>query len=207
MLVFSFKLAFSYIFQDEFKRLVEDIQQFYKSRKPETVGTVGTPIIGLFPEDNVLYRAQILEIVGTQYKVYYIDFGNVSTITKIWPIDKKFMNLPAQAIVCSLRDVAPSGEAGTWPDADSYSNYFDKESFLCRFIDEDENKYVFSIILLLKFLITIICKILLSSFQDLRQSFPQLRRHRRNIGQRRCSCFHQIFYTPSRNIFVTRATI
>lgn len=121
---------------------MEDIQQFYKSRKPETVNAVGAPIIGLFPEDSVLYRAQILEIIGNQYKIYYVDFGNVSTVTKIWPIDKKFLNLPAQAIVCSLRDVAPPGDNGTWPEADCYSKYFEKDSFVCRFIDEDENKWV-----------------------------------------------------------------
>lgn len=119
---------------------MEDIQQFYKSRKPEPVSAVGAPVVGLFPEDNVLYRAQILEILGAQYKIYYVDFGNVSTVSKVWPIEKKFMNLPAQAIVCSLRDVAPPGEAGTWPDAEAYSNYFDKESFVCKFIDEDETK-------------------------------------------------------------------
>lgn len=64
---------------------MEEIQQSYKNRKPETC-VVGAPIIGLFPEDNVLYRARILEATGGQYKVFYVDFGNVSTISKVWPI-------------------------------------------------------------------------------------------------------------------------
>lgn len=119
---------------------MEDIQLFYKSRKPENLSAVGAPIIGLFPEDNVLYRAQILEITSNQYKIYYVDFGNVSTVTKVWPIDRKFLKLPAQAIVCSLRDVAPPGDTGIWPEADSFSQYFEKANFVCRFIDEDENK-------------------------------------------------------------------
>lgn len=119
---------------------MEDIQEFYKSRKPETIVAIGAPVVGLFPEDNVLYRAQILEVSGSQYKIYYVDFGNVSTVTKIWSIDNKFMNLPAQAIACSLRDVASPGEAGSWPEADAYGSYFDKDAFTSRFIDEDENK-------------------------------------------------------------------
>lgn len=119
---------------------MEEVQLFYKSRKPEKVSAIGAPIIGLFPEDNVLYRAQILEVIGNQYKIYYVDFGNVSTVTKIWPIEKKFMTLPAQAIACSLRDVAPPTETGSWPEADAFSNYFDRDNFLARFIDEDDKK-------------------------------------------------------------------
>lgn len=116
---------------------MSEIQQFYKGRKPESA-VVGAPVIGLFPEDNVLYRAQILEILGGQYKVYYVDFGNVSSITKVWPIEKKFMNLPAQAIVCSLNEIAPPGDQ--WPNADSYSKYFEKDKYVCKFVNKDEEK-------------------------------------------------------------------
>ncbi|XP_023023151.2 protein tudor isoform X2 [Leptinotarsa decemlineata] len=123
--------------QAEFKSLMEDIQEFYKNRKPEK-SVVGAPVIGLFPEDNVLYRAQLLEKNGNRYKVYYVDFGNVSTVDKIWPIDKKFMNLPAQAIVCSLNGIVPC--SGSWSDPDTYSKYFEKESFTCEFINKDEEK-------------------------------------------------------------------
>nr|CAI5849376.1 unnamed protein product [Callosobruchus analis] len=123
--------------QAQFKKLMEDIQLFYKGRNSES-SVVGAPVIGLFPEDNVLYRAQVLEVMGNQYKVFYVDFGNVSTINKIWPIEKKFMELPAQAIVCSLHGLKPNGD--TWLDPDSYSLYFDKDTYICRFVDKDESK-------------------------------------------------------------------
>ncbi|XP_018571230.1 maternal protein tudor isoform X2 [Anoplophora glabripennis] len=123
--------------QDQFKNLMTEIQQFYKGRRPESA-VVGAPIIGLFPEDNVLYRAQVLEVLSGQYKVYYVDFGNVSSITKIWPIEKKFMSLPAQAIVCSLNEIAPPGDQ--WPNADNYSTYFDKDRYVCKFVNKDEEK-------------------------------------------------------------------
>ncbi|KAG5895989.1 hypothetical protein JTB14_005095 [Gonioctena quinquepunctata] len=129
--------------QDQFKTMMEEIQEFYKSRKPE-MSVVGAPIIGLFPEDNVLYRARVLELVGRQYKVFYVDFGNVSTIDKVWPIDKKFMNLPAQATVCSLNCIAPVGD--DWSDPDSYSRYFEKDTFTCNFINKDEEKTYVNIV-------------------------------------------------------------
>ncbi|CAH2002077.1 unnamed protein product [Acanthoscelides obtectus] len=116
---------------------MEEIQLFYKGRNSES-SVAGAPVIGLFPEDNVLYRAQVLEVIGNQYKVFYVDFGNVSTINEVWPIEKKFMELPAQALVCSLHGLKPAGDS--WLDPDTYSIYFDKDTYICRFIDKDESK-------------------------------------------------------------------
>lgn len=65
--------------------MMEEIQQFYKGRKAE-LPVAGAPVIGLFPEDSVLYRCQVLEVLGNKCKVIYVDFGNVSTIDKVWPI-------------------------------------------------------------------------------------------------------------------------
>lgn len=116
---------------------MEEICEFYKDKKPDRVAK-GAPIIALFDEDKVLYRARVVEVLGTQYKVYYVDFGNVSTVSKAYPIEKKFMDLPAQAIPCSLNGISPP--SGEWADPDSYSSYFDKETFLCRFVNKDEEK-------------------------------------------------------------------
>jgi hypothetical protein len=123
--------------QEEFKRMMDEIQQAYKNRQPSTA-TVGSPVIGLFPEDSVLYRAQVLEVTGSQFKVYYVDFGNVSVIDKMWPIEMRFMELPAQAICCKLDGIEPPSD--TWPDASSYTRYFDKKQFFCRFISTENDR-------------------------------------------------------------------
>ncbi|XP_056634538.1 maternal protein tudor-like [Diorhabda sublineata] len=123
--------------QEQFKSMMQDIHDFYKDRKPERV-VQGSPVIGLFPEDNVLYRAKVLDVIDNQYKVQYVDYGNVSTISKVWPIDKKFMNLPAQAVTCCLNNIAPVGDQ--WDDPDCYCSYFDKENFTCKFVNKDEEK-------------------------------------------------------------------
>ncbi|CAH1130130.1 unnamed protein product [Ceutorhynchus assimilis] len=123
--------------QSEFKTLMEEIQQFYKNRKPEK-SVVGAPVICQFPEDNVLYRAKILEVPGDQYKVCYVDFGNVSNVTKVWPVDKKFMEMPAQAICCALSGICPNGE--NWPDAATFNQYFSSECYKTIFVEKYEER-------------------------------------------------------------------
>ncbi|XP_044268321.1 maternal protein tudor-like isoform X2 [Tribolium madens] len=123
--------------QDEFKRMMEEIQQAYKGRQPGTAA-VGAPVIGLFPEDRVLYRAEVLETLASQYKVYYVDFGNVSVIDKVWPIETRFMELPAQAICCKLSGIEPPTD--TWPEANNYGQYFDKKQFFCKFISTEDTR-------------------------------------------------------------------
>lgn len=117
--------------------MMENIQSAYSSRKPSSA-VKGSPVIALFPEDNVLYRAVILENQEPSYKVQYVDFGNTSSVTKVWPIETKFMQLPTQAICCALADIKCKDQ--TWPDADCFSSYFEKETFLCNFIAKDANK-------------------------------------------------------------------
>lgn len=129
--------------QEEFKQMMTDIQSMYKNMKPDT-GEVGAPMIGLFSEDNVLYRARILDTIGSQYKVYYIDFGNVSIVEKVWRIDKKFMELPAQAICCGLNAIEPPSVA---PESNDFGKYFDKESFDCKFGPQSQEKYIYFLIL------------------------------------------------------------
>ncbi|XP_063903150.1 maternal protein tudor isoform X3 [Zophobas morio] len=123
--------------QEAFKKMMEEIQQAYKSHQSSGV-EIGAPVIALFPEDNVLYRAQILETVGKQFKVYYVDFGNVSIVDKVWPIEMRFMELPAQAICCQLNGIEPPAQS--WSDSGSFSAYFDKKQFFCRFVSTENDR-------------------------------------------------------------------
>lgn len=117
--------------------MMADIQEAYKGRVPSSA-SVGAPIIGLFPEDNVLYRAEVLEKMGSKFKVYYVDFGNVSVIEKVWLIETRFMEIPAQAVRCKLYKIEPPSD--TWPEASNYSSYFDKTRFFCRFLATENDK-------------------------------------------------------------------
>nr|XP_022905962.1 maternal protein tudor-like isoform X2 [Onthophagus taurus] len=117
-------------FMASFRSMMEEIQVRYKKRSTIT-GVIGQPVIALFPEDKVLYRAQILSFENNLYQVRYIDYGNMGAVTKIYAIETKYMELPAQGICCSLTEISPSGE--NWLNADSYSSCFDKDLFSCHF--------------------------------------------------------------------------
>lgn len=116
---------------------MEDIQSTYSKRKSSKVA-VGACVIGLFPEDGVLYRAQVLEDCFPKYRVFYVDYGNIETIDEVYPIDRKFMTLPAQAILCGLRNVAPLQNG--WADPDTYSKFFDKPNFMCTFTSMENER-------------------------------------------------------------------
>ncbi|KAK9869541.1 hypothetical protein WA026_003297 [Henosepilachna vigintioctopunctata] len=122
--------------QEPFKQLMEEIQQAYKGRPSESCIN-GAPVVALFPEDNVLYRATVIEVLSAQYKVHYVDFGNVSVVDKVWPIENKFMEMPMQAIPCGLKSLEPAGD--DWPNPDNYSEYFEREDLNCFFSCRDEN--------------------------------------------------------------------
>ncbi|KAL3281927.1 hypothetical protein HHI36_005130 [Cryptolaemus montrouzieri] len=124
--------------QESFKKLMQEVQEAYKHRKPG-LSVQGAPAIALFPEDNVLYRARIIEVTDNQYKVYYVDFGNVSVVDKVWPIDNKFMEMPMQAIPSGLSGIEPIN--GNWPNPDNFSKYFEKEYLDCDFLMVDNGKY------------------------------------------------------------------
>lgn len=110
---------------------MEDIQEFYKNQA-DICCVEGAPAIALFPEDNVFYRSRILKVVGSQYKVYYVDFGNISVVDKVWPIDVKFMELPMQAVPCGLGGIQAVGSE--WPDPISFTDYMQKDCLDCEFL-------------------------------------------------------------------------
>lgn len=123
--------------QDQINVMMEDIQSTYCKRKPARA-TVGSPVISIFKEDGVLYRAVVLEASFSNYLVSYVDFGNTSNVDEVYPIDRKFMKLPAQAILCGLKDVAPPGNE--WAETDCYAEFFGKESFACSFVARENDR-------------------------------------------------------------------
>ncbi|XP_045471417.1 maternal protein tudor-like isoform X3 [Harmonia axyridis] len=125
--------------QQTFSTMMEEIQLFYKDQ-PHGHCSAGVPAIALFPEDEVFYRSRILKNVGSQYKVYYVDFGNISVVDKVWPIDKKFMELPMQAVPCGLGGIQPVGN--DWPDPNAFTNYLQKDSLDCEFLKYEVDRFM-----------------------------------------------------------------
>lgn len=66
---------------------------------------VGTPICALFAEDEEWYRA-VIESTPSEFEVgvRFVDYGNsdVVLLSDVRPLDKKFLNVPMQAVHCCL---------------------------------------------------------------------------------------------------------
>lgn len=98
---------------NKYEKLSADLILFYKNRPTtEESPEIGSSIIARFPQDNLPYRAKVINYNSTlkKYKVEFIDYGNTSIVTleHIWMIDKRFMALPRNAIHCSLDQIVSS---------------------------------------------------------------------------------------------------
>ncbi|KAF2901435.1 hypothetical protein ILUMI_04750 [Ignelater luminosus] len=125
--------------REDFRTMMNDIQTHYLNIKPDHASS-GAPVIAVYPDDGIMYRGRVLEVKGLDYRVQYVDFGNVCITNKVWPIENKFMTLPAQAIHCGLNGIVHLGDA--WPVPDIFSTYFAKESITCSFVENQNQKYL-----------------------------------------------------------------
>ena len=72
----------------------------------------------LHADDGLWYRGRITKVVYSQHvEVCYIDFGNCETVpvSKVKTIKEELLQVPAQAIRCSLASISPASDV-EWPD-------------------------------------------------------------------------------------------
>lgn len=106
-------------------------------------------MIAIFSEDGALYRAEILELNKLNgHLIQYIDFGNNAVVNsnKIYPVEKKLLRLPKQAIHCSLSNIAPKDSQG-WSKVNTAAidNCFNADKFECIFHEQKDDKYLISL--------------------------------------------------------------
>lgn len=123
--------------------MMTEIQTAYSNNKRPVSGpiAVGSSVIAEFSEDNILYRAIILENKGSKYKVQYVDFGNMSLVdsNKIYQVESRFMELPVQCVRCGISNIKSTSEV--WPINEEVDKIFNKASFVCVFENILEDKY------------------------------------------------------------------
>ena len=97
---------------DKFDQLLSDINDYCESGTAElvTMPTVGAAVLAQYDLDRVWYRGEIIEVSEETCKVLFVDYGNVEVIDKkrIFAMLAHFLELPAQAIHCSLQGVSPN---------------------------------------------------------------------------------------------------
>lgn len=118
---------------------MDDIQKKYKNVQclNQTEVVAGMPVIAQFESDRVMYRASVLDVQGSDIIIQFVDFGNKAKVTKVWPLCKSFMELPQQAVCCSISSVCSVEEF--WESVDKFSSIFDREKFDCKFVALDTN--------------------------------------------------------------------
>ncbi|XP_049513252.1 uncharacterized protein LOC119466618 isoform X2 [Dermacentor silvarum] len=120
------------------EQLMSEMQTYYA-----TLGDVissdirpGQACVALYSEDGQWYRARVVHAKGGLLGVQYVDYGNCEEIPEgsVRQILAKYAVLPAQAVRCRIRSVAPPGGRSTWPvlvDQGPLEQAFEG-AFLCR---------------------------------------------------------------------------
>ena len=87
--------------------LKQNTQKCHRKLSPICV-VVGAVCCTRFAQDSLWYRGKVLEIIQNEVTVQYVDYGNTETknINEIKLMHPSFYTLPAQAIKCSLVEVA-----------------------------------------------------------------------------------------------------
>lgn len=80
-----------------------------------------------FSDDNLWYRARISQVIDQQFvELCFIDFGNCERVPlgKVKTISPHLLQLPPQAICCSLPSIIPVSGGKVWPD-DAMERFID----------------------------------------------------------------------------------
>ncbi|NXN35746.1 TDRD1 protein, partial [Rhinoptilus africanus] len=110
---------------------------------------VGNVCCAQFTGDNLWYRAAVIEYVSEDtILVCYIDYGNceVLPLTKLRPLIPRLMDLPAQAIRCTLAGVKPPLGAWTSKTIFFMSQLVKDKVFTVKVVDKDNVKSVVELV-------------------------------------------------------------
>ncbi|KAL7990597.1 hypothetical protein Chor_014027 [Crotalus horridus] len=106
-----------YVFLGSLSQLQVSLREYCANTSitPDFCPAVGDMCCAQFTEDNQWYRATVISFVSEKIAlVGYIDYGNfeILQLNRLRPIVQKLMELPMQAINCTLAGVKPI--SGTW---------------------------------------------------------------------------------------------
>uniref|UniRef100_A0A8D2J708 Tudor domain containing 1 n=1 Tax=Varanus komodoensis TaxID=61221 RepID=A0A8D2J708_VARKO len=118
------------------------------SATPDFCPAIGDMCCAQFTEDNQWYRASVLAYISDKTAlVGYVDYGNVEVLhlSKLRPIIPELVELPVQAIKCTLAGVKPT--SGTWStEATSVmKQLMQNKVATIKIMDKKENTFVVEI--------------------------------------------------------------
>ena len=98
----------------QLETLMAEIEDHYGVLSPSdqtfTTATARLACCAKFSQDQAWYRARIRELSGSEVTVHYVDYGNSEglPLSQLKSLSSKFIELPAQAVLCHLTDVCSS---------------------------------------------------------------------------------------------------
>ncbi|XP_059837816.1 tudor domain-containing 6 [Hypanus sabinus] len=136
----------------EFENLMNNIAKNY-GQLGRNEGLIKKPEPGLlccakFKADNLFYRAVITEILDGQFRVFFIDYGNMEVVSwhDVKALLPEYRKLPALAIKCCLADLFP--KEGTW--SREAVDYFEKAVFekhlVVHVLEKEMDKYLIELL-------------------------------------------------------------
>ncbi|XP_069742481.1 tudor domain-containing protein 6-like [Narcine bancroftii] len=136
----------------EFEKLMNSMTKKY-GHLGRNEGLIKRPEPGLlccakFKADNLFYRAVITEILDGQFRVFFIDYGNMEVVGwhDVKELLPEYTKLPALAIKCCLADLVP--KEGTW--SREAVAYFEKAVFekhlVVHVLEKEMDKYLIELL-------------------------------------------------------------
>uniref|UniRef100_A0A4W3HZ02 Tudor domain containing 6 n=1 Tax=Callorhinchus milii TaxID=7868 RepID=A0A4W3HZ02_CALMI len=136
----------------EFEKLMNSIAKKY-GPLGRNEGLVKKPEPGLlccakFKADHLYYRAVITEILDGQFRVFFIDYGNLELVDwhDVKALLPEYRKLPALAVKCCLADLVP--KEATW--SKEAIAYFEKVVFekhlVVHVLDKEMDKYLIELL-------------------------------------------------------------
>lgn len=107
---------------DDIESLMASLADHYSPKRQASLTSLqpGTPCCGQFTEDDAWYRAVVTATEpGNKVKVQYVDYGNQETLplSRVLALDRKFMQLPVQAVSCGIDGLRPPAGSNWRPEA------------------------------------------------------------------------------------------
>jgi len=127
----------------QFQIIGESMQSYYNYTRKKRQNKidlsklkVGDVVAALFDEDNCWYRARIESLLSDSCEIFYIDYGNYSTVKddNLQDLIHLFAKLSPQAIPCCIDNLQ------NWPDDFDTDDYFLSEAY-CKFVEFKDGVY------------------------------------------------------------------
>jgi tudor domain-containing protein 1/4/6/7 len=125
---------------EQLTQLMDDLDKYAAANHVEKFQRCprkGEMCLAKFSEDQMWYRACVIDVVQSSCSVQFVDFGNTETVppSSVGHIPRQFLSLPVQALCCTLAGVTLQDYTSPSPGAtDSLKQMVDGKCLLCEVV-------------------------------------------------------------------------